>query len=310
MCLVIVAGVSFVPFVALHYYPYPTTTSIQSVLQNDTIPLYFATKTDLPPSYDTYWYEYAVVRMSTDPGNEPDIPVEVFYIEGQSACSPLANNTAVQHVDSADIPISPEDPVTDVFVNKYLTSGSNMLINITTISDIESETETLNVYVINNKNDYDCFRKGGGVNCESLEHFTFPLQNGTFDTLNYTFPQSSYYFLILTSTAPATVQFSYELSYQFYNFADYAPTSSCSIDDQDQCKFFLNDTRGCLFAHSPLLSEDPSFADLSVTVVHKVFTLPSYLAVYFGGGITFLMLVAIAAIFFFMVKYCLYKYSY
>ena len=300
------------PFIALHYFPYPTTTSIQSVLQNDTIPLYFqGLKTDLPPSYDTYWYEYAVVRMNTDPGAEPNIPVDVFYVEGHTACSPLSNNTGFQ-VNSTDIHLSPEDSVADVIDNKYLTLGSNMLINITTMES-ESESETLNLYILNNKDDYSCFQKGGEIDCGYLEVFALPLQNDTSHTLNYTFPQSSYYFLILVSTAPTSLHFSYKLAYHFYNFADYTPASSCSIDDQnnwDQCKFILNDTQGCLYAHSPLLSGNPSFADLSVTVVHKVFTLPSYLAVYFGGGITFLMLIAIGAIFFFLAKHCLYKYSY
>ena len=202
------------------------------------------------------------------------MPVEVLYANGDSICT--TNHKKSKLFDSASIPIR-TDSIIEVIVWQYLIPGSVLHLNFT-ITDLEypKNDGAVTLCIINNRYEYDKFKENNGDlhACKDLERFTYSISKGANYSLNYTFLESGYFFLIFLSNRPLKLQYSNNLTYYYYELTDYKSSTKCTISensDWQSCSFDISNTWGCFLVYAAPSVSSPTITDMTVKFFYDPF---------------------------------------
>ena len=279
LCLGLVITGLTVSLFPLNQYLYPTIASKKIVFNNNTIVLDLYSKGILPDAYCLYWYSAITIGIV-----KPAYPVTIIYVDGEKACNPLPNNEKRKQFESSFILVDPALAPVNVIIDQYLTRGATLNLNFTlhlTNSRKKPEgNEQITFCILDNRNSYQHYKdhQGNIQDCLNREKYTFPVINDANFTLEYTFQESKYFFIILLSTTKVEIQHSYELLYQFYDLNDYHPRADqmCMISEErgwKNCSLDSSGTQGCFLVYAAPAVDTPRFTDMDVTVYHNSHTL-------------------------------------
>ena len=282
-------------FGALSYVPYPTATTVQGVLQGDTVPVYFSSKSDIPNGPNTFWYKSVSTRVnSTD---ELNTSVSFIFVKGSDACMPLHVKT--ESFESSNITLSPSD-VLALKNASFLPIASTIDLNI----DIfESSSAQIELYVVDNQADFKCFIERRQNDCNYAK--VYSLEPNT-NAIEFHPSFSSYYYFVISIQGEVTVTFSYSYTsnFSYYNISDYSSDDAyqtCIIEpgvsSSNICEFEVANRRGCLIVSSPTPENgaESGFIELDVHVMHEKFTIPSVACLTFGSAFVILFVCCLIA---------------
>ena len=272
MCTVIVV-VLFIAGLAVGFFillsqPYPTITTKQGVVPGDTVPLYYASKSDIPGGGSRFWYESLTISLQNADVVPPNTSVLVFSVKGIStsgmqACSPLAGNTR-----TVANTVTLELNNTDSIFSKpfYFTVGATFSLDFSV--DIASSGTTLLVYVLDNIGDYSCLR---AQTCTPDNPKSFNVSTGTQGFITETFSIASYYFIVFSSPETIRLTYSYEATTQFYNYTNYSDNNIiqfCTVTRENVCTLkIVGNYDECAYAYTAF--SDVDFVPLNVLANHR-----------------------------------------
>ena len=268
-----IAGLA-VGFFILLTHPNPTITTRQGVAPGDTVPLYYASKTEIPEGGSKIWYESLTVNIDATEEIPPETIVSVSFVKpnyakNTQACSPPAGNINTT-TGSAQFELNKTHSVsTKPF---YFTNGATFSLSFTITSP---EDSMLSVYIVDSFDDYECLREGS---CSPGDRTDFNVSGGVQESLNKTFSISSYYFIVLASDDD-TIQgsYMYEATSQFYNYTDYSDrtVSSCNVTQEKECTLAIGNFDECALAYTSAVISGVDFIPLEVVAHHRRFNIIS-----------------------------------
>ena len=245
-------------------------TETQIILNNDTILL------SLPQAYTTphYWYNKLVINITKPTGS-----VQLVFVSDDRLCTPNDMET-VPPFYSAVIQLRPNTFV-NVIVEKYLTPGSILHLSFTVIDSTMLTTDrgTITFCILDHRDDYEQFKENNGDPnaCKDHDNLTYLVSNNATYSLNYTFLDSQYFFMIFLSTKDLHVQYSYNLTYYYYKLKNYKSFPNCTIEKKKKwqpCLFGNGGTQGCFLAHAaPSVVGPPLFTNMTITLFYNRFFL-------------------------------------
>ncbi len=278
ICLGLVIGVT-VLLVCLNQFLYPTIASKKIIFNNNTIVLDLYSKGILPDAYQLYWYSAITIGIS-----KPAYPVTIIYVDGEKACDPLPKDEKQKQFESSFILVDPASAPVNVIIDQYLTRGATLYLNFTLHfknSQMELEgNKQITFCILDNRDSYQHYKDHRGISqdCLNREKYTFPVTNDANYTLEYTFQESKYFFIVLLSTTKVEIQHSYKLLYQFYDLNNYHPQSKqiCIISEERDWKNCSLDSSGaqlgCFLVYAAPAVDTPQFTDMDVTLFHNLYT--------------------------------------
>ncbi len=314
-CLIVIAVISTI-LGCFNLLVFPTIVSQQSVFNNNTVVLDLYSKGILPDSYCLYWYSAITIGIV-----KPAYPVTIIYVDGEKACNPLPNNEKRKRFESSFILVDPALAPVNVIIDQYLTRGATLNLNFTlhlTNSRKKPEgNEQITFCILDNRNSYQHYQ-GNIQDCLNREKYTFPVNNDANFTLEYTFQESKYFFIVLLSTTKVEIQHSYELLYQFYDLNDYHPRAEqmCMISEErgwKNCSLDSSGTQGCFLVYAAPAVDTPQFTDMDVTVYHNSHTsafIASATILSVGVGVVVLLVFICVLCAWKKKKYCFKHHSY
>ena len=152
MTFVFIAGLA-VGFFILLARPNPTVTTHQGVAPGDTVPLYYASKTEIPEGGSKIWYESLTVNI--DSAEEVPLPPEtvvtVSFVRASAksslSCSPPADNINTKR-ESGKFELNSTHDTHSISVKPfYFTNEATLSLNFTVTSPDDS---ILSVYIVDN----------------------------------------------------------------------------------------------------------------------------------------------------------------
>ena len=200
MTFLFIAGLA-VGFFILLARPNPTVTTHQGVAPGDTVPLYYASKTEIPEGGSKIWYESLTVNIDSAEDIPPETVVSVSFVRGNIAkntqtCSPPAGNIDTK-TESGQFELNSTHDTHSISAKPfYFTNGATLSLNFTVTSPDDS---MLSVYIVDDFDDYECLRSGGEDSCSPENGREFNVSSGVQESLSETFSTSSYYFILLVS---------------------------------------------------------------------------------------------------------------
>ena len=270
--LLFIAGLG-IGFFILLTHPNPTVTTLQGVASGDTVPLYYASKTEIPQGGSKIWYESLTISIDNTEAVPSEMVVSVSfvkanYLKGAQPCSPPAGN---DHTESRSFPL--ELNYTQSISTKpfYFTNGATFSLNFTITASPNGST--LSVYVLDSFDDYECLRKR---TCSPDNPMNFEVSNGSQESLSKTISISSYYFIVFASDDNIQGNCTYEATSQYYNYTDYSDriVSSCNVTQEKACTLSIGGNFDeCAFAYTATGSTN--FIPLKVVAHHRRFNVIS-----------------------------------
>ena len=242
------------------------STETQVILNNDTILL-------LPPQrYTAPHNGYNRLAINIP---KPTGPVQFVSVEDDRLCTPNDMKT-VPPFYSAVIQLLPNTFV-NVIVQKYLTPGSKLHLSFTVIDSTMLTTDrgTITFCILDNRDDYEQFKGNNGDPnaCKDHDNLTYLVSNNATCSLNYTFLESQYFYMIFLSTKDLHVQYSYNLTYYYYKLENYKSFSNCTIEKKKKwqpCSFDICGNQGCFLAYAaPSVVGPPMFTNMTVTLFYS-----------------------------------------
>ena len=270
-----IAGLA-VGFFILLARPNPTVTTHQGIVPGDTVPLYYASKTEIPEGGSKIWYE----SLTVDIDNRNEIPPETvvtvsfvrgYYAKSTQACSPPAGNVDTKR-DSGQFKLNNTHSIsTKPF---YFTSEATFSLNFT----VTSADSMLSVYIVDDFNDYECLKDSEDINsCSVYYQKDFNISSGVQESLSETFSISSYYFVVFASEDAQSpeIEYDYEATSHFYNYTDYTGgmLSTCNVTQDKGCTLGIGNFDECALAYTAVSGVD--FIPLKVIAHHRRFNIVS-----------------------------------
>ena len=274
MTFLFIAGLA-VGFFILLTRPNPTVTTRQGIAPGDTVPLYYASKTEIPQGGSKIWYDSLTVGVDTAEELPPETVISVSFVKpnyarNAQACSPPAGNINTT-MESATFELNNTLSVsTKPF---YFTNGATFSLNFTLTSPSDS---ILSVYILDNFDDYDCLLEGS---CTPGNRKDFNVSSEVQHSLNETFSIPSYYFIVLASNDDTQIEgsYTYEAMSQFYNYTDYSDrtVSSCNVTQEKECSLAIGNFEECALVYTTASISGVDFIPLKVTAHHRQFNIIS-----------------------------------
>ena len=277
-----IAGLA-VGFFILLARPNPTVTTHQGVAPGDTVPLYYASKTEIPEGGSKIWYESLTVDI--DSAEEiplpPETVVTVSFVRASAksslSCSPPPDNINTKR-ESGQFELDSTHDTHSISAKPfYFTNEATLSLNFTVTSQDDS---ILSVYIVDDFGDYECLRKGSEDECSLDNRKDFNVSSGTQESLSETFSVSSYYFIVLASDDAQSIagSYEYEATTHFYNHTDYSEksfVSSCDITQDKGCTLGIGNFDECALAFTSTSISGVDFIPLKVVAHHPRFNVVS-----------------------------------
>ena len=274
-----IAGLAIGFFILLSR-PNPTVTTHQGVAPGDTVPLYYASKTEIPEGGSKIWYESLTVNIDSAEEIPPETAVTVSFVrandaQNTEACSPPAGNIDTK-TESDQFELNSTHNTHSVSTKPFFfTIGATFSLNFTVTSPDDS---MLSVYIVDDFGDYECLLKGSEDSC-SDSRWDFNVSSGVQESLNKTFSISSYYFIVLASEDAQSLvgNYEYEATSQFYNYTDYSDrvVSTCDVTQDKECTLGINNFEECALAYTSATISGVDFIPLKVVAHHRRFNIVS-----------------------------------
>ena len=253
---------------------------MQGVAPSDTVPLYYASKTEIPQGGSKTWYESLTISLDNTEATQPETVVSLVkanYIRGAQPCSPPAGNIQTKP-GRGGVTLEPNSPKAISAKPFYFTSGATFSLNFTLTSP---SSATLLIYILDSIEEYNCLR---AKTCSPHNPKSFNLSIGNQDSFSEPFSISSYYFVVLSSSENEniTLTYSYEATSHYYNHTDYSDKiqSTCTLNFAQGKTCTLNiigNFDECALAYT-VPDESVDFVSLKVVAHHRRF---NYLSIVF-----------------------------
>jgi hypothetical protein len=278
---VFIAGLA-VGFFILLARPNPTVTTHQGVAPGDTVPLYYASKTEIPEGGSKIWYESLTVNIDSAQEIPPETAVTISFVRANAkssqSCSPPAGNINTKR-ESGQFELSDTHDTHSISTKPlYFTSEATLSLNFTVTSPDDS---MLSVYIVDSFGDYECLRTGSEDDCSLDNRKDFNMSSGVQESLSETFSVSSYYFIVLASDGAQSIagNYEYEATTHFYNYTDYSDRdiiSSCDVTQDKECTLGIgNNFDECALAFTSTSIGGVDFIPLKVVAHHRRFNIVS-----------------------------------
>lgn len=263
------------------------------------MPLYYASKADIPEGGSRFWYESLTISLENAFEDPPDTSVVVFSVRGIStsgmqACSPPTGNN---WADAKTVTLDLNNTYSIFPKPVYFTVGATFSLNFT-VDSSPSDT-TLLLYILDNIDDYTCLRE---QKCSPANPKSFDVSTGTQKSVSKTFSISSYYFVVFSSPENIRLTYSYQANTQFYNHTDYTDNTiqSCTVTQEQVCTLnIVGDYDECAYAYAAF--SDVDFITLKVVANHRQLNVISMVFLAFFVASLILLVVCLLSVF---VCYC------
>ena len=275
-----IAGLA-IGFFILLARPNPTVTTHQGVAPGDTVPLYYASKTEIPEGGSKIWYESLTVNIDSAEKLPPETVVTVSFVRANyakntQACSPPAGNIDTK-IESGQFELNSTHNTHSVSTKPFFfTSGATFSLNFTVTSPGDS---MLSVYIVDDFGAYECLLKGSEDSCSPDNRKDFNVSSGVQESLNETFSISSYYFIVLASEDAQSLvgNYEYEATSQFYNYTDYSDrvVSTCDVTQDKECTLGISNFEECALVYTSTAISGVDFIPLKVVAHHRRFNIIS-----------------------------------
>lgn len=275
-----IAGLA-VGFFVLLARPNPTVTTHQGVAPGDTVPLYYASKTEIPEGGSKIWYESLTVNIDSAEEIPPETVVTVSFVrpsaKSSQSCSPPADNINTKR-ESGQLELNSTHNTHSISAKPfYFTSEATLSLNFTVTSPDDS---MLSVYIVDDFGDYECLRTGSEEDCSIYTRKDFNVSSGIQESVSETFSISSYYFIVLASDDAQSIvgSYEYEATTHFYNYTDYSDNnivSSCAVTQEKECTLGIGNFDECALAFTSASINSVNFIPLKVVAHHRRFNIVS-----------------------------------